>query len=116
MPRGFDLLLPYLESDAALRDGFFRELDLVFYAAAALPPNLWARIEKLAETERGGRLAMFSAWGATETSPLATQVHFPIDRAGVIGLPVAGVRAQARARRPASSRCGSAARTSRPAT
>ena len=90
VPRGFDLLLPYLETDAALRAGFFRELDLVFYAAAALPPNLWARIEKLAETERGGRLAMFSAWGATETSPLATQVHFPIDRAGVIGLPIAG--------------------------
>jgi feruloyl-CoA synthase len=33
---------------------------------------------------------MFSAWGATETSPLATQVHFAIDRAGVIGLPIAG--------------------------
>jgi feruloyl-CoA synthase len=33
---------------------------------------------------------MFSAWGATETSPLATQVHFPIDRAGVVGLPIAG--------------------------
>jgi feruloyl-CoA synthase len=33
---------------------------------------------------------MVSAWGSTETSPLATQVHFPIDRAGVIGLPIAG--------------------------
>ncbi|MGE0812720.1 MAG: hypothetical protein AB7O28_09140 [Vicinamibacterales bacterium] len=33
---------------------------------------------------------MLSGWGSTETSPLATQVHFPIERAGVIGLPVAG--------------------------
>ena len=33
---------------------------------------------------------MLSAWGSTETSPLATQVHFPMTRAGVIGLPVAG--------------------------
>ena len=90
VPRGFDLLLPHLETDAALRASFFRDLDVVFYAAAALPPNLWARLEALAETMRGGRLAMFSAWGATETSPLATQVHFAIDRAGVIGLPIAG--------------------------
>jgi feruloyl-CoA synthase len=90
VPRGFDLLLPYLEADGALRASFFRELDVLFYAAAALPPNLWARLERLAHDERGGRLAMFSAWGATETSPLATQVHFAIDRAGVVGLPIAG--------------------------
>jgi feruloyl-CoA synthase len=32
---------------------------------------------------------MLSAWGSTETAPLATSVHFPMERAGVIGLPVA---------------------------
>ena len=90
VPRGFDLLLPYLESDAALRRNFFRDLDVLFYAAAALPQNLWERIEKLALQEKGGKLAMLSAWGSTETSPLATSVHFHMDRAGVIGLPVAG--------------------------
>ena len=34
---------------------------------------------------------MTAAWGSTETSPLITQVCFPIDRAGVIGVPVPGV-------------------------
>jgi feruloyl-CoA synthase len=62
----------------------------VFYAGAALPQNLWERLEKLAVAEKGGQLAMLSAWGSTETSPLATQVHFHIARAGVVGLPVAG--------------------------
>ena len=90
VPRGYDLLLPYLERDAALRANFFRELEVLFYAAAALPQNLWQRIEKLALEEKSGRLAMLSAWGSTETSPLATSVHFHMDRAGVIGLPVAG--------------------------
>jgi feruloyl-CoA synthase len=90
VPRGFDLLMPYFESDADLRRNFFRDLDIVFYAGAALPQNLWERLEKLASAEKGGKLAMLSAWGSTETSPLATQVHFPIPRAGVIGLPVAG--------------------------
>ena len=90
VPRGFDLLLPYLESDAQLRKNFFRDLDFIFYAGAALPQNLWERIEKLVVTERGGELAMLSAWGSTETAPMATCVHFPIERAGVIGLPAPG--------------------------
>ena len=90
VPRGFDLLLPYLESDAQLRSNFFRDLDAIFYAGAALPQNLWERIEKLAIAERGGELAMLSGWGSTETAPMATCVHFAIERAGVIGLPAPG--------------------------
>jgi feruloyl-CoA synthase len=90
VPRGYDLLLPLLEKDAELRRNFFSELDVLFYAAAALPQNLWTRIERLAQEEKGSRPAMLSAWGSTETSPLATSVHFLIDRPGVIGLPVAG--------------------------
>jgi len=85
VPRGFDLLLPHLEKDEALRSHFFKDLDVLFYAAAALPQNLWDRIKKLKPD-----LVLLSAWGSTETSPLATSVHFPIDRPGVIGLPVAG--------------------------
>src|SRR3954470_15305396 len=85
VPRGYDLLLPYLEKDEKLRENFFRDLDMLFYAAAALPQNLWDRLKKLG----GDRLVMLSAWGSTETSPLATSVHFHMDRPGVIGLPVA---------------------------
>jgi feruloyl-CoA synthase len=91
VPRGYDLLLPFLESDAELRRNFFRELQVLFYAAAALPQNLWDRLVRLARQEKGeDEFAMLSAWGSTETSPLATSVHFQMERPGVIGLPVAG--------------------------
>jgi feruloyl-CoA synthase len=90
VPRGFDMLLPFLETDEELRDTFFRELDLLFYAAASLPQSTWERLERVAERARGERALMVSAWGATETSPLVTQVHWPIARAGVIGLPAPG--------------------------
>jgi feruloyl-CoA synthase len=90
VPRGFDLLLPFLEKDADLRSSFFRDLDVLFYAAAALPQNLWERLEAMAQAEKSGELAMLSAWGSTETAPCATTVHFPIERAGVIGLPNPG--------------------------
>jgi len=90
VPRGFQMLAPYLEQDAALRDYFFSNLDTIFYAAAALPQDLWERFEKLSMAALGKKIAMTSAWGLTESAPLATGVHFPIARAGVIGLPVPG--------------------------
>ena len=90
VPRGFELLLPFLEKDEALRRNFFKDLDVLFYAAAALPQNLWQRLTDLSKKENKSNLAMLSAWGSTETSPLAASVHFPIERAGVIGLPVPG--------------------------
>ncbi|MDH3790201.1 MAG: feruloyl-CoA synthase, partial [Rhodospirillales bacterium] len=90
VPRGFDMIVPYLEQDEALRDHFFSNLDTIFYAAAALPQNLWERLEALSVATRGEKVVMTSAWGATETAPLVTGVHFPIDRAGVIGIPAPG--------------------------
>ncbi|WP_394838763.1 feruloyl-CoA synthase [Pendulispora rubella] len=90
VPRGFDALLPYLENDAALAETFFRDLDLLFYAAAALPRPIWDRLVRLGERTRGEAVPFVSAWGATETSPLVTQVHFPIDDPSIIGVPTPG--------------------------
>ena len=90
VPRGFDMLIPFLEQDEALRRSFFADLDMIFYAAAALPQNLWHRLEALSVRERGHPTVMLSAWGATETAPMVTNVHFRIDHAGVIGLPAPG--------------------------
>ncbi len=91
VPAGYAQLLPHLESNADLRATFFERLELIFYAAAALPQDLWRRLEAVAAQERGAPVMMTSSWGTTETSPLATAAHFPIDRAGVIGVPVPGV-------------------------
>ena len=90
VPAGFAALLPALEQDAGLRDSFFRDLKAIFYAAAALPQDLWDRLERVADLSGHPRPLMLSAWGSTETSPLATLVHFSIPRAGNIGLPVPG--------------------------
>ncbi|HEX7969501.1 MAG TPA: feruloyl-CoA synthase [Stellaceae bacterium] len=90
VPRGFALVLDFLERDGDLARNFFRELDLIFYAGAALPQSLWERIEALSQKTIGRKLAMVSAWGTTETAPMATIVHYPIERAGNIGLPAPG--------------------------
>ena len=45
VPAGYGALLPFLERDEELRARFFERLDLIFYAAAALPQDLWTRLE-----------------------------------------------------------------------
>lgn len=90
VPRGFDILLPYLEQDEDLRRSFFSQLDLIFYSGAALPDHLWQKLEHLSMSEKGFVVPFVSAWGATETAPMITVVHFPIPSAGVIGLPSPG--------------------------
>jgi feruloyl-CoA synthase len=90
VPRGFDMVIPWLERDAALRDRFFSQLDFVLYAGAALPQHLWERLEALSVAATGRRVTMVSAWGSTETAPCATAVHWRIESAGIIGLPVPG--------------------------
>jgi feruloyl-CoA synthase len=91
VPAGYAALLPFLENDEALARSFFAKLRLIFYAGAALPQDLWTRLEAVSERITGQRVPMTSSWGTTETSPLATAAHFVIDRAGPIGVPVPGV-------------------------
>lgn len=91
VPRGYDMLVPILRADAALRASFFSRLQLIFYAAAALPQHLWEALQELSIQELGYVVPMVSGWGSTETSPMATDCHFKADKSGVIGLPVPGV-------------------------
>ncbi len=90
VPRGYDVLIPYLQRDKDLRDNFLADLDMVFYAGAALPPHLWAALEALSIEARGERVVMLSSWGSTETAPAASSVHWPIEKAGVVGVPIPG--------------------------
>ena len=90
VPRGYDFLVSALERDRALRDRFFERLQVIFYAAAALPQHLWDSLERLSREAIGAPLPMVAAWGSTETAPLATDCHFQAQRSGVIGLPVPG--------------------------
>ncbi len=91
VPAGYAAILPFLENDVALAKTFFAKLRMIFYAAAALPQDLWTRLEAVSVRATGQRVPMTSSWGATETAPAVTAAHFPLERAGVIGIPIPGV-------------------------
>jgi len=91
VPRGLDMLLPFLEADDAMARRFFERLRVVFYAGAALPQATWDRLQALARRVRGEEIWLTTSWGSTETSPAITSAHWRLERAGVIGLPLPGL-------------------------
>jgi feruloyl-CoA synthase len=90
VPRGFDALAPFLEADDLFAARFFERLQMLFYAAASLPPALRDRFERVAQRHREAPVFFASAWGSTETSPVVTSVHFHHDVAGNVGVPAPG--------------------------
>jgi len=90
VPRGYDMLVQAMREDAELARRFFSSVRLVFYAAAALPQNLWQALEELSLETTGRPTPMVGSWGTTETAPLATDCHFQAPRSGNIGIPVPG--------------------------
>ncbi|MGH8777949.1 feruloyl-CoA synthase [Paraburkholderia sp.] len=92
VPRGFDALAPFLD-DAAFAGRFFSRLQLLFYAAASLPPQLRERFRQASTRHRASDaspLLFTCAWGSTETAPLVTSMHFQNGVACNIGVPVPG--------------------------
>ena len=91
VPVGYSLLVPRLKADPALAKRFFRNLQVVFFAAAALPQQVWDDLLALAGAAADHPVAVTTSWGTTETAPAATSAHFPSGRSDCIGVPLPGV-------------------------
>jgi feruloyl-CoA synthase len=90
VPAGYALLVTELERDRAFAETFLSRLRFMLYAAAALPPALWARLEAVVAELAEHPVPLTSSWGATETAPCVTTAHFP-STCGCIGVPLPGV-------------------------
>jgi feruloyl-CoA synthase len=90
VPAGYALLAPALENDPQLAERFFSRLRFMFYAAAALPEALAARLRKLAAEHADHEVPLTSSWGTTETAPCATSMHYVGAPTGCIGVPIPG--------------------------
>ena len=91
VPVGFAMLLEVLREDANLRRRFFEDLDLIFYAGASLPQDVWEGVEQMAVGVKGEVPLMTSSWGLTETAPATLLQQEPIASSGVVGVPLPGI-------------------------
>jgi feruloyl-CoA synthase len=91
VPKGFEMLVPYLEADRELRETFFSRLKVLFYAGASLSQHVLDALQALAIKTTGERIIFVSSLGSTETAPLALACTWECRRSGNIGLPAPGV-------------------------
>lgn len=90
VPVGYQMLLSAMQADAGLRRHIFENLDMVFYAGASLPSEVWTGLEEMATEVRGQVPLMTSSWGLTETAPAVLLQQEPGSVSGRIGVPLPG--------------------------
>jgi feruloyl-CoA synthase len=91
VPKGYEMLLPYLRTEPALRRSLFNRLQCLFFAGATLPGHVSAELERLGQAATGERIPMVTGLGSTETAPSAFCVTQRSLAPGSIGIPNAGV-------------------------
>jgi feruloyl-CoA synthase len=91
VPSAFGVLIPELEKDDELAKTLFKNLKSLSYGGAALSQDLYDRIQAVAVRVTGHRIPFLTGYGATETAPVVTTVHWATDRMGLLGLPLPGV-------------------------
>ena len=91
VPKGFEMLLPYLQADAGLRKSLFAKLQSFVYAGAALAPHVREEFERLGRETVGHVVPILTSLGSTETGPSAISVTEKACAPGVVGVPNKGV-------------------------
>jgi feruloyl-CoA synthase len=90
VPKGFEALLPFLRSDARLRENFFSKLKVLWFAGAALPQHVFDEMKELAYRTCGEEIPFLTGFGATETAPATLARVWPADNVANMGLPPPG--------------------------
>ncbi len=91
VPKGFEMLIPYLEKDKQLRQNFFKNLQMLFNAGATLSQPLWDKLEELSIATIGVRTPIITGFGCTESAPSTMFANWQGGFSGLLGIPVAGI-------------------------
>ncbi|MAS07104.1 MAG: feruloyl-CoA synthase [Ahrensia sp.] len=91
VPAGYEMLVNAMETDDALRESFFKRLQMLMYAAAAMGQHTWDRLNELAVETTGHRIFLGTGLGATETAPFALMCMEEQEIAGNVGIPSQGL-------------------------
>ena len=90
VPAAWAAIATELEQDRALAETFFSRIMVMAYGGASMGQDIYERIQKVAVEVTGERISLSAGYGATETSPTISNVHWPSDTMGLLGLPLPG--------------------------
>ena len=91
VPRGYEVLLPYLRKDRELRENFFSRLKLLWFAGAAVSQPVFDEVKALAYETCGEEILFLTGLGSTETAPFAMGRMWETEDVTNMGLPPPGV-------------------------
>jgi feruloyl-CoA synthase len=91
VPRGYEVLLPFLRTDLGLRKNFFSRLKLLWFAGAAVSQPVFDEVKALAYETCGEEILFLTGLGSTETAPFAMGRMWETKDVTNMGLPPPGV-------------------------
>jgi feruloyl-CoA synthase len=91
VPRGYEVLLPYLRKDKELRENFFSRLKILWFAGAGVSQPVFDEVKALAYQTCGEEILFLTGLGSTETAPFAMGRMWETKDVTNMGLPPPGV-------------------------
>ncbi|HEV7344307.1 MAG TPA: feruloyl-CoA synthase [Devosia sp.] len=91
VPKAYEFLVAAFYEHPEARRNLFARLKLLQYAGAGLSQHVFDGLAEAARAETGQRVMIITGYGSTETAPFAFTTTWPVEEAGHIGLPAAGM-------------------------
>jgi feruloyl-CoA synthase len=91
VPKGYEMLLPFLRDDAALRQNFMSRLKAFWFAGAGVSQHVFDEYKELSYRTCGEQILFLTGLGSTETAPFTIARTWDSGDATNMGLPPPGV-------------------------
>jgi feruloyl-CoA synthase len=91
VPKGYEMLLPYLRGDEPLRRNFFSRLKALWFAGAGVSQPVFDEYKVLAHKTCGEQIPFLTGFGSTETAPFTLSRTWESADAANMGVPPPGV-------------------------
>lgn len=91
VPKAYEFLVAAFDEHPDVRRNLFARLKVLQYAGASLSQHVFEGLDRAARAELGERVMIITGYGSTETAPFAFTTTWPVEQAGHIGLPAAGM-------------------------
>ncbi|HYR34800.1 MAG TPA: feruloyl-CoA synthase [Burkholderiales bacterium] len=91
VPKGYEMLLPFLRDDAALRRNFMSRLKAFWFAGAGVSQHVFDEYRELSYRTCGEQILFLTGLGSTETAPFTIARTWDSGDATNMGLPPPGV-------------------------
>lgn len=91
VPKAYEFLVAAFDEHPEARRNLFARLKLLQYAGAGLSQHVFDGLDRAARAETGERILIITGYGSTETAPFTFTTTWPVEAAGHIGLPAAGM-------------------------